>query len=245
MYISTSHLQKGFKAITGVTISEYFSGRKLYSAALDIVGGEDSFSEISYRYQYESYDAFFKAFKKFHGYSPSEIKRNPSKIRRYPPLKIKITVQGGDELIFREVTLEEFDIYGDQHTIAFDRREKDAPQLFYKYVSKMAPKENAEVFSVITDNGDSFSYFIGTKQNQMEVLEKYRIPSGTWLVFPCEGKHPEVLRETRSRLFNEFLVVHPEYELVGKIIVERFINGDYRSHYYKSELWVPVRHNDV
>ncbi|MBR3564173.1 MAG: helix-turn-helix transcriptional regulator [Clostridia bacterium] len=63
MYISTSHLQKGFKAITGVTISEYFSSRKLYSAALDIVGGVDSFLEISYRYQYESYDAFFKAFK--------------------------------------------------------------------------------------------------------------------------------------------------------------------------------------
>ena len=94
LYLSISHLQKGFKAITGVTITEYFSSRKLFCAALDIASRTGTIAEIAEKYHYDSYDAFFKAFKKFHGCTPSEIKEDSSKIRRYPPLQVKVTVQG-------------------------------------------------------------------------------------------------------------------------------------------------------
>ena len=37
VYISSYYLQKGFKVMTGYTMSEYVRNRRLYMAALDVI----------------------------------------------------------------------------------------------------------------------------------------------------------------------------------------------------------------
>lgn len=243
LFISYSHLQKGFKAITGITITEYFSNRKLYCAAIEIADNKGSISKIAEDYQYDSYDSFYKAFVKFHKCTPKEVRENPEKMHRYPPLKIKVTVKGGDELVYKEITIDSFKIYGQQHVIDFNKRETKELAIIQKAISEKK-HEGEDIYSIITDKGSQFLYFIGCINKKLKNDIEAVIQSGTWLVFTCEGKWPDALRDIRDRLFNEFLISHHEYELLGNALVERMPDGDYNSYNYKCELWAPVKHTE-
>lgn len=76
--ISTFYLQKGFKIMTGYSVSEYIRNRRLYFAALDVIKGKDKIIEISYLYGYDTPESFSKAFKRFHGVSPMQLKKQPA-----------------------------------------------------------------------------------------------------------------------------------------------------------------------
>lgn len=98
VHLSPYYLQKGFSIMTGYTIGEYIRGRRLYKAALDVVTGREKIIDIAYTYGYETPESFSKAFSRFHGVSPLQLKGDTSKIKTFLPLKISIVIQGGNEM---------------------------------------------------------------------------------------------------------------------------------------------------
>lgn len=52
--------------MTGYSVAEYIRNRRLYLAALDLK---------EYDYGYETPESFTKAFTRFHGASPTEVKQ--------------------------------------------------------------------------------------------------------------------------------------------------------------------------
>jgi AraC family transcriptional regulator len=59
--ISPFYLQKGFKVMTGITISEYIRNRRLYLAALDLILNDDKIIDVALLYGYESAESFTRA----------------------------------------------------------------------------------------------------------------------------------------------------------------------------------------
>ena len=64
--------------MTGYGIGEYIRNRRLYQAALDLKNTDDKVIDIAYAYCYETPESFTKAFSRFHGVAPSQVRDGAS-----------------------------------------------------------------------------------------------------------------------------------------------------------------------
>ena len=101
--ISPFFLQKGFSLMTGYGIAEYIRNRRLYQAALDLKKTDSKVIDIALRYGYETPESFSKAFQRFHGATPLQV-RDGAEIQDFLPLKINISVFGGHHMINCKIT---------------------------------------------------------------------------------------------------------------------------------------------
>ena len=63
-----------FSILTDYSLSEYIRLRRLTKVAFNLRKNEEKVIDIAFKYQYESPDAFSLAFKKYHNYTPMEVK---------------------------------------------------------------------------------------------------------------------------------------------------------------------------
>ncbi len=89
VFMSSFFFQKGFSLMTGYGLGEYIRNRRLYLAALDLQKSDEKIIDIAFRYWYETPESFTKAFSRFHGVSPSQV-REGSPVKPFLPLKIEI-----------------------------------------------------------------------------------------------------------------------------------------------------------
>ena len=73
------YFQQMFLYMTDMTLREYIRRRRLSLSAVELQKGNGKVTDIAMKYGYESPTAFTRAFKNFHGITPSAVKRN-----RYP-----------------------------------------------------------------------------------------------------------------------------------------------------------------
>lgn len=93
--ISTLYLQRGFQIITGYNIGEYIRNRRLYLAAVQLAGCGEKIIDLALEYGYDTPESFTKAFTRFHGATPSEIRKDRTRIKTFLPLRVHIIIQGG------------------------------------------------------------------------------------------------------------------------------------------------------
>lgn len=88
---SPFHFHRVFKLMTGETLNEFVTRRRIEKSVLDLLHKESSISEISHAYGFSDNSAYTKAFKKYYGISPTEFKnQNPHKFTRIRQLNSKI-----------------------------------------------------------------------------------------------------------------------------------------------------------
>jgi AraC-like DNA-binding protein len=51
--------------------------------------------DVAMKYQYDTQESFSKAFSRFHGISPSDVRKHLSMLKYFHPLVVNITIQGG------------------------------------------------------------------------------------------------------------------------------------------------------
>ena len=69
-----------FFFVTNYTLADYIRKRRLNMSALDLIDGKEKIIDITIKYNYESSQAFSRAFKSMTGFLPSEITKNKSNI---------------------------------------------------------------------------------------------------------------------------------------------------------------------
>ena len=70
------HFHRVFEAVTGETIGNYIRSRRLARAAYDLMYSDVKIIDIAVRYQFESQEAFNRAFKKLYKISPGTYRNN-------------------------------------------------------------------------------------------------------------------------------------------------------------------------
>lgn len=113
VYLSPFFLQKGFSLMTGYGIGEYIRNRRLYLAALDLKETKDKVIDIALRYCYETPESFTKAFSRFHGVTPSQV-RGGASITTFLPLTITLSIQGGKQMDYKITPMFPFKVIGFQ-----------------------------------------------------------------------------------------------------------------------------------
>lgn len=78
MAVSEADLQRSFKMIAGLTMSEYIRYRRLTMVALDLKNSDSKVLDVALTYGYQTAESFSKAFKQYHGCTPMEAKKYQS-----------------------------------------------------------------------------------------------------------------------------------------------------------------------
>ena len=264
VYLSPFFLQRGFSLMTGYGIGEYLRNRRLYLAALDLQRTDEKVIDIALRYGYETPESFSKAFSRFHGATPLQV-RSGASITVFLPLTIKLSIQGGHQMEYKIAPMFPFKVIGFQKVFDNETAYAEIPKFWDRICEKYAasvyagnapsnPYEKALMdncigeYGVCIDDigGGKFRYLVAGKYTGGDVPEGmvvYEFPRHDWAVFDCIGPIPEALQTVNTRIFSEWLPGNPDYELCGNASVEWYdcVNGEKSDTDYHSAIWVPVR----
>ena len=264
VHLSPFFLQRGFSLMTGVGVGEYLRNRRLYEAALDLQKTRTRVIDIALKYGYETPESFSKAFARFHGATPSQV-RDGRAIQPFLPLKINISIQGGNQMDYKITPMFPFKVIGFQREFDYETSYAEIPRFWDEICEKYAnnvyagnapanPYEQALVDNCIGEygvciddmDGGKFRYLIAGKYTGGPVPEGmvlYEFPRSDWAVFNCVGPMPEALQTVNTRIFREWLPGNPDYELSGNASVEWYdcVNGEKGDPDYHSAIWLPVK----
>jgi len=247
---SGDFFQRMFSHLLGIPLSEYIRRRKLSDAAVMLSSKNHSVIEVALMYGYESPDAFTYAFKKYHGISPSEVKKKNISLISYPKLSFQIKLKGSEPMKYRIIEKEAFQVMG--VSIKTTQEENMNKMIIPKFwnefnhsgkceaLNKHAIENN--VLGVCYDGkpDGTFSYMIGVIASaKHQDYETIHIPKATWAIFESRGPMPHAIQKVWSDVFEIFLPTSG-YEHAPMADFELYPKGDVTSQDYYCEVWIPV-----
>lgn len=247
---SAYHFQRMFNYIAGVPLSEYIRRRKMSLAAVDIQGGEAKIIDVAAKYGYASPTAFNRAFQSVHGVSPSAVRGEGVAIKSFPPITIKVTVKGVEEMNYRIETRKAFRIVGKSFQLSreIERNFAEVPQMWQgavedgtieKIVSLMSGELRGVLGVSVCTDGEEWRYYIAVSSAAEidDALEEYVVPGCTWAVFPGSGTGKSI-QELEGRIVTEWLPTSG-YEFTNGPDIEVYFEPNPENTAY--EVWIPVR----
>lgn len=253
--VSTFFFQKGFMMLCGYSVSEYIRNRRLTLAGNDLINKENSVTDIAMKYYYDTPDSFTKAFSRFHGATPTAIRKGESTLKTFAPLKMKIVLEGGYLLDYKIVKKEAFDIIGMSRILPYDATGSDINEFWQEMISTDYGSSHFSNYGVSLDfqgefGNHKYKYLVAqlydADKDYPDEMEVYTIPDLDWVVFPCVGPEPETLMRVVEQVYSEWLPTLREYDIDGRYLIEYYDDpgkyaNDVRDEKYYVELWFPIR----
>lgn len=261
VHSSESHFLKIFSIVTGVTVGEYIRNRRLTLAGEEVLLTDTKIIDIALKYGYETPESFSKAFSRFHGAAPKEVRKNSSALKSYHRLNINFKLEGGQSLDYRVQqqcsirVLAKLGVFKaktvDQDRMAMaDFLKHCAKEGLYETLAKA--NEKSQNFKNVTfgihdgvgcaEDDSEFRFGIGVEYNGEDVSDGYdiiEIASRRWITFQCIGVRPTAIQNLWYKVYTEFLPF-TSYKVdedgILEVCREGFRNGDD----VVSELWLPL-----
>ena len=252
LYMSSFYFQKGFSIVCGYGVSEYIRNRKLSLAGYEILHTNNKIIDIALKYGYDSPDSFTKAFTRFHGSTPTEVRRG-GKVREFAPLKINLIVKGGYTMEYKIEERERFKVIGLKSNLKYETASIEIPKVWTTFFKKNPFSRIKPKYAVNFDNnmsGDTFDYMICDDYNEdMKItkgFEVVEIPKFTWVIFSCIGPSNIKMPEINEKIFKEWLPNSTEYKIAAGYNIEMYSNpNDYKKgvndEQYYAEIWIPIK----
>ena len=249
-HCSSYHFQRMFTYLAGMPLSEYIRKRRMSLAAVELQGGSAKIIDVAAKYGYNSPTAFNRAFQAVHGVSPSSVRNEGVMITIFPPITIKITVQGVEEMHYRVETRKAFRIVGRSFPLSREIEQNflEVPQMWQRAVSDgmlerllalmNAQPEGVLGVSVCVDD-EEWRYYIAVASSADidRSLEEWIIPDCMWAIFPGSGTGKSI-QELERRIVTEWLPTSG-YEFAQGPDMEVYFNPDPQRTAY--EVWIPVK----
>lgn len=251
--ISSFYFQKGFAMICGYSVSEYIRNRRMALAGNDLLVTDEKIIDIALKYGYDSPDSFTKAFTRFHGVTPTSVRKDEVLLKSFAPLKIKISLEGGYLMDYKIVKKEAFTVVANAKTFPYEGAKEIIPQFWQEHFQGGKGAVVCGEYGINIDlemGQENFEYLIADPYNpQKEVPEGFvtrTIPAFDWAVFPCKGPMPTALQDVNTKIYTEWLPALKEYEFAAGYCVEyyddptKYEKGTQDENYY-CEIWIPVK----
>ena len=223
---------------------------------------DQSVVRIALRYGYETPESFTKAFSRFHGATPTQV-RDGAAVNVFLPLAIKLSIQGGHQMEYKIAPMFPFKVIGFQKVFDNETAYVEIPKFWDEIGEKYANgvwKGNAPANSyekAIVDNNigeygvcvddvgeGNFSYIIAGIYKGGEVPEGmtvYELPDFDWAIFDCNGPCPKALQDVNTKIWKEWLPGNPDFEFPGRVNIEWYGDGDPSASDYHAAIWIPVK----
>ncbi len=254
--VSPFYFQKGFTMLCGFTVGEYIRERRLTLAGSELVSTDEKIIDIALKYGYDSPDSFTKAFTRFHGVTPTAVRKDGAMMKSFAPLKIRFALEGGYVMNYRIMAKDSFTVIGASREFKYDEAITEIPEFWSELHQQGKEKIVCGMYGICIDDSkksDTFEYLIADNYDPAaeipEGLVTRVIPAHTWVVFPCRGSMPQSLQDANKVIFSEWLPNCKDFEIAAGYNIEmyhdpsRYPKGTKDENYY-SEIWIPVKRKE-
>ena len=252
-YSSYYHFSKMFFILAGLTLQEYIRNRRLSLAAVDLVATDMKVIDVALKYCYQTPEAFSKAFKRFHGLSPSKVKQAQINLKTYPKLSFQLSIQGGSKMEYKIIKKSKLSFIGYEKEVTSENGEnfKIIPAFWQEVMSDGKFKtmmENCQtemgILGICYDydfETSKFKYMIGIedKGQSIENTVKVDFEPQIYASFEAKGALPNSLQKTVQYIYNEWFP-SSDYEQTYGPELEVYPDGDTMSEDYVCYYLVPV-----
>ena len=254
---SAFHFQRMFSMLCGFTLGDYIRMRRL-SLAADELRKSGRVIDVALKYGYDTPESFSRAFTRFHGVTPTEVRHGGSS-KSFSRLSVKLILDGGNFMDYRIEKKEAFKVVCRKKQVNKPQGDTATADIsaFWGEVSASGVMEKIcrygrfDSFNGVlgicfsgemANNG--FPYGIGAEYNGMpltdEGLDIVEIPSYTYAVFKCKGQMPDAFKDTYKKICTEFFPQSSSYEYGSGIEIEVYPSDDVQNPDYSCEIWIAV-----
>jgi len=253
VHISPFYFQKGFAMLCDFTVSDYIRCRRLALAGSELVATDAKIIDIAFKYGYDSPDSFTKAFARFHGCTPTAVRKDGASIKSFAPLSIKFVLEGGYSMDYKIVEKDVFTVVGLQRTFKYENAMQEVPKLWAEFHQMAESNAICPMYGINADEsmqGNEFEYIIADNYNaSMNIPDGFRtkvIPKFTWAIFTCKGAMPQVMQDVNRKIYSEWLPNCKDYEIAAGYCIEMYEDPEKydkgtQDENYHSEIWIPVK----
>lgn len=237
-----------FPILADMTLSEYIRNRRLSEAAILLRETDKKIIDIAMKYGYKSSDSFTTAFKKFHGYTPSDVKKGKA-FKIVSPVQLAMSVTGGRSM---NVKIER---KGSMIVAGVDKK-SISPSFCSSVWGELYDICTHEELAALGDgmsvgvshdssNPSEINYLAGYIIEDIEIakskgLDILSIAEAEYAMIELEGIVPDCIHKGWKYALEVFLPEHG-YIHSGAPDFEYYYEADMMSPDYKMELWVPIK----
>lgn len=253
-FSSSFHFQRVFSTICGFTLGDYIRCRRLSLAGRELAENNAKVIDVALKYGYDSPESFTRAFTRFHGVSPTQVK-NGAPVKSFSKLSVKLTLHGGTTMDYRFENRDAFDVIIKKASYPknYEITSREIPEFWgkchadgtiKKLISRIPEGDPFGLMgiSLYDRTASEFSYGIGVSYVGDELPEGEfsveKIPAHTYVVFKIVGKMPQAFQEAYRYICTEFFPTSL-YEPCG-VEIEAYPSDDTQNPDYTCELWIAV-----
>jgi AraC family transcriptional regulator len=251
---SEYHFSRMFSFLAGVGLAEYIRRRRLTRAAFDLREPGARVLDVALKYEYQSADAFARAFQAQHGVAPSRARE--ANLKAYARLSFQLSIQGASEMNYKIVDKPAFRIVGIKKRVPliFEGVNPEI-QAMWKglgepFISQLKELSNLEPGGIISasvnfsdrlEEQSQLDHWIGAATSLAcpEGLQSLEVIASEWAVFESTGPFPETMQNIWARIYSEWFPTSGYQHNHGPELVwceQRDISlPDFRC-----QIWVPV-----
>ncbi|MGH2317143.1 effector binding domain-containing protein [Planococcus sp. SE5232] len=251
---SVFHFQRTFAILTDCSVAEYLRRRRLTLAAQELSATNRKIIDIAYKYGYDTPEAFSKAFRRQHGVTPSEARKNLGELQAFNRLVIQVNLKGADPMKYRIVEKQSFQAIGIKRQFSLTGGENMAgiPKMWKELnqhgtSSTIASLNDGEIKGLLGicadyQDGQTMDYWIAAESTQSvpEGFSQLEVPASTWGIFEVHGAMPDAMPKVWKQIFSEWFPSN-QYENAGTAELEVYPEGDPYQEEYVSEIWIPLK----
>lgn len=253
---SVYNFQRMFSYIADKPLSEYIRSRRLTMAAFDLLNSAERIVDISQKYDYESQDAFTRAFKSFHGVLPSAVRNEIVHLKSCPKLSFQITIKGENHMNYQIEQWPAFKVMGIVHKVKTSTAFEVIPRIWEdswrdgtmkKFLEHFPDYRPAGFLGIAAGGqwGDSeeMDYFIAVTSHvdvpeckynpPLEGMKEFSYPAAIWAIFEANGELPDATQNVYKQFYTEWLP-NSGYELADLPVVECYMQEN------RQEVWISV-----
>ena len=255
---SSYHFQRMFSFLAQISLHEYIKRRRLSLAAIDCIETNERLIDLAFKYGYQSYDSFSRAFISYHGVTPSRIRKDRVTLSIFPKLSFQLTVKGNQQMKVRILEKESFNLVGisKRVSIQFNGVNPDIMAIVseltlekiiqLKSINDKDPKgivsASYNFSSTRMNESGECDHLIGvhTSLTQLDNYTVVNVPAYTWAVLEVIGPYPQTLQETWAKIYSEWLP-STDYETIEAPEIVWNESPDLTKEDYRSEIWLAIR----
>lgn len=242
---SSYTLQRIFAFLTGITLTEYIRKRRLSKAAEELLSTDIKIIDLAIKYQYDSPISFSNSFKKMHGVSPQNLRKNTLSLKTFPKIEFKPTIDIIEELEYTVKKLNKQKLYGITTGIIQTSNSKAISDLFDKsrkektldFIIEHSDKNElyygASVDIYDNDLTENIQYYILGKTPRNDFIS-IEIPEATWACFKLKNKKQDDIIKLYNTIYTKWLPSSKYTEILNYPQLEIYYNDD-------CEICIPIK----
>lgn len=240
--LSVYEFRRVFTFVAGMSLGEYVRKRRLSLAAVELFKKNTNISCLAMECGYDSPSSFSRAFKEFHGVSPTQAAQTGA-FRTMTRLDVQILAVGGKDISCTMRQLPDFWVHGMQGISSLTDTECCEAVWRDFYESNCCQLPGDTLYAVFENDDSSVRCTIGAQQDSMHAVDKVYVPEGLWACFTMHTTEDGAVNSFYNRLLQQWLSSMPYVRREDAPNVEVY-PMDMETDGFAWEIRIPVREKE-